>query len=159
MGKTKYLSAFERGMVVGARRTGLNVSRTGKPLGFSCSTVSCVYQEWSTTQRTSSLLDTTVGSIGVNMGQNAFGTLQSMPQQIEAVLRAKGGGQLNIRKAFLMFCAHSIYRMSSTANNKCLNLAKRSLGTLFFNCNRFSNCRVRLIIGQTPPEPVSPCTW
>jgi hypothetical protein len=75
MGKTKDLSAFERGMVVGARRTGLGVSRTGKPLGFSCSTVSCVYQDWSTTQRTSSLLDTTVGSIGVNMGQNAFGTL------------------------------------------------------------------------------------
>jgi hypothetical protein len=44
-------------------------------LGFS--TVSCVYQEWSTTQRTSSQLDTTVGSIGVNMGQHSCGTLST----------------------------------------------------------------------------------
>ncbi len=54
MGKTKDLSAFERGMVVGARRAGLSVSRTATLLGFSCSTVSRVYQGWSTTQRTSS---------------------------------------------------------------------------------------------------------
>ena len=55
-------SAFERGMVVG-----LSVSKTATLLGFSCSTVSCVYQECSTTQRTSRQLETTVGSIGVNM--------------------------------------------------------------------------------------------
>ena len=36
----KYLSAFERGMVVGARRTGLSVSRTATLLGFSRSIVS-----------------------------------------------------------------------------------------------------------------------
>ena len=58
MGKTKDLSAFERGMVVGARCTGLSVSRNV----FSRSTVSYVYQEWSSTQRTSCQLDTTVGS-------------------------------------------------------------------------------------------------
>ena len=40
MGKTKYLSAFERGMVVGAKRNGLSVSRTAALLGFSYSTVS-----------------------------------------------------------------------------------------------------------------------
>jgi hypothetical protein len=68
MGKTKDLGAFEWGVVVGARRTGLSVSRTGTLLGFSCSTVSCVYQEWSTTQRISSQLDTNVGSIGVTGG-------------------------------------------------------------------------------------------
>ena len=62
-------------MVVGAKCTGLNVSRTAMLLGFSCSTVSHVYQEWSTTERTSSQLDTTVGSIGVNMGQHPFGRL------------------------------------------------------------------------------------
>ena len=38
MGKTKDLNVFERGMVVGARRTGLSVSRTAKLLGFSLST-------------------------------------------------------------------------------------------------------------------------
>ena len=38
------------------------VSRAVTLLGFSRSTVSGVYQEWSTTQRTSSQLDTIVGS-------------------------------------------------------------------------------------------------
>ena len=55
-----HLSAFEQGMVVGARRTGLSVLRTVPLLGFSHSTASCVYQEWSNTLRTSSQLDTTV---------------------------------------------------------------------------------------------------
>jgi hypothetical protein len=35
MGKTIDLSAFEQGMVVGAKRTGLSVSRTAVLLGFS----------------------------------------------------------------------------------------------------------------------------
>jgi hypothetical protein len=35
MGKTKDLSAFEQGMVVGARHTGFNVSRNALLLGFS----------------------------------------------------------------------------------------------------------------------------
>jgi hypothetical protein len=74
MFKTKDVSTFEQGTVVGARCTGLNVSRTATLLGFSRSTVSRVYQEWSTTQKTSSQLDTTVGSIGVNMGQHPCGT-------------------------------------------------------------------------------------
>jgi hypothetical protein len=34
MGKITYLSAFVRGMVLGARRTGLSVSRTPMLLGF-----------------------------------------------------------------------------------------------------------------------------
>ena len=67
-----------------ARRTGLNVSRTATLLGFSCSTVSRVYQEWSTTQRTSSKLHTTVGSIGVNMGQHPCRTL-STPCRVHAL--------------------------------------------------------------------------
>uniref|UniRef100_A0A8C8JLT6 Peptidylglycine alpha-amidating monooxygenase n=1 Tax=Oncorhynchus tshawytscha TaxID=74940 RepID=A0A8C8JLT6_ONCTS len=54
---TKYLSVFERGS-----RCQAFVSRTAMLLGFSrLPTVSHVYQEWSTTQRTSSQLDTTVG--------------------------------------------------------------------------------------------------
>jgi hypothetical protein len=68
MGKTKYLGAFEWGMVESARHTDLSVSRNAMMLGFSHSTISCVYQEWSTIQRASSQLDTTVGSIGVNVG-------------------------------------------------------------------------------------------
>jgi hypothetical protein len=92
--KTKYLSVFEQGMVVGARRTDLRVSRTASPLGFSRSTVSPVCHEWSSTQRTSSQLDTTVGSTGVNMGQHPCGKL-STPCRVHALknesfLRAKG---------------------------------------------------------------------
>ena len=55
MGKTKALSACERGMVVGARRTDL----------FFTLNSFRVDQEWHVTQRTFSQLDTIVGSIGV----------------------------------------------------------------------------------------------
>jgi hypothetical protein len=64
---TKYLSAFEQGMVVGARRTGLSASITAMLLGFSRSKVS-----WPTTQ-----LDTPVGTIGVHMGQHPRGMLST----------------------------------------------------------------------------------
>ena len=83
---------FERGMVVGSRRTGLSVSIAATLPGFSSSTVSCVYQEWVVDQRTSSQLD----NCGMQCSQhgpaslwNAFNTLQSIPRPIEAVLRAK----------------------------------------------------------------------
>ena len=75
MGKTKDVSAFGRGMVVGARHTVLSVSRTATLLGFTHSKVSFVSQEWSNTQRTSSHLDITVGSSGINMGQHPYGML------------------------------------------------------------------------------------
>ena len=70
------LSAFERGMVLGTRRIGLCVSRTLLLLGFSCSTVSHASQEWSTTKGYPANL-TTVGSIGVNIGQHPCGTLST----------------------------------------------------------------------------------
>ena len=111
MGKTKDLSAFERGMVVGARHTGL--CQELQRCWVFHSTVSRVYQEQSTTQRTSDQLETTVGSIGVNMGQHPRGTLLAPcrvhSRQIEAILRAKGEEQINIRKAILMFCPLSVY--------------------------------------------------
>ncbi len=44
MGKKGDLSDFERGMVVGARRAGLSISKTADLLG--CTTISRVYREW-----------------------------------------------------------------------------------------------------------------
>ncbi len=46
MGKKQDLSDFELGMVVGARRAGLNISKTADLLEFSRTTVSRVYREW-----------------------------------------------------------------------------------------------------------------
>jgi predicted transcriptional regulator len=81
-------------MVVGARRTGLSVSRIAMLLGFSLSTVSRVYQEWSTTQRTSRQLDKTVESIRVNMDQHPCGTL-SVPCRVPWVSRTEFKFYLN----------------------------------------------------------------
>ncbi len=47
MGKKGDLRDFERGMVVGVRRTGLSISQTADLLGFSHTTISRVYRECS----------------------------------------------------------------------------------------------------------------
>ncbi len=54
MGKKGNLSDFERGIVVGARRSGLSISETADLLWFSHTIVSRVYREWLEKEKISS---------------------------------------------------------------------------------------------------------
>ena len=97
MGKIKYLSAFERGMVVGARCTGLSVSRTVTLLGFSRSTVSRIYhcgKHWS--------------QHGPASLWKAFDAMSSPCPDELRLFWGQRRVQLNIRTVFLMFCTLSV---------------------------------------------------
>ncbi len=54
MGKKGDLRDFERGMVVGARRAGLSISKTADLLGFLSTTILRVYREGSEKEKISS---------------------------------------------------------------------------------------------------------
>ena len=54
MWKKEDLSDFGRGMVVGARPAALSISETADLLGFSHTTISGVYREWTEREKISS---------------------------------------------------------------------------------------------------------
>ena len=95
MGKTKYLSAFEQGMVVGVRCTGLSVSRIATLLGFHAQQFPvCIKNGPQPKGHPANLtqlweaLESTWASIPVERFRHR---LESMPRRTEAILRTKWG--------------------------------------------------------------------
>ena len=84
-------------------------------------------------QRTSSHLETTVGSIGVNMGQHPFGMLLT-PCKVHSPTNWDFWGQkgvhLNIRKGFLLF-VHSVYTLLTTCQCTVHNEYMYTTSSLF----------------------------
>ena len=81
MGKTKNVSAFERGMVVGTRRTGLCQELRNYCVFHAQQFPLCIKNSPPHKGHPANL--TTVGHIGVNMGQHPCGTL-STPCRVHA---------------------------------------------------------------------------
>lgn len=72
MGKTRVLSDFECGMVVGARITGLSISETAVLLGFS---LPKVYRKLSEKDRMTSDRQLRINCLGDVRGQRSMGRL------------------------------------------------------------------------------------
>jgi hypothetical protein len=81
MGKIKYLRAFKWGMVVGARRTGLCQELQHCWVFYAQQFLVCIKNGPPPKGHPANL--TTMGSIGVNMGQHTSGTL-STPCRVRA---------------------------------------------------------------------------
>jgi hypothetical protein len=109
MGKTKCLSAFERGMCSRCQAHWFEYVKNCNSAGFFMLISFPLYQEWSTTQRTPKRqLDKTVG---VKMGQHPCGMLLT-PCRVHAqtelrLFWGQKGVEVDITKVFLMFCTLS----------------------------------------------------
>jgi hypothetical protein len=120
MGKTKYLSAFERDMVVGDGRTGLckNCNAAGF---FTLNSYPCA----SGIVHHLNDIQSTWHNRGKHWSQhwpaslwNTFEHLvESLPDKLRLFWGQKEGVQLNIRKV-LMFCTLSVYMATSKEGDK-----------------------------------------
>ncbi len=94
MGKKGDLGDFECGMVVGARRAGLSISKTADLLGFSHTTFVVEWEIHIMDVQPANLqqLRDAIMSIWTKISEECFQHLvESMPRRIKAVLKAKVG--------------------------------------------------------------------
>jgi hypothetical protein len=116
MVKTQALSAFERGMVVGARRSRFVLRTANTPRFFTLNSFS-VYHERPTAQRTFQPIWHNCGKHWSRHGPaslwNAFEHLaESHATTNWGCSEGQKEAQLNVRKVFLMFCPLCVHRES-----------------------------------------------
>uniref|UniRef100_A0A669DQ91 Transposase Tc1-like domain-containing protein n=1 Tax=Oreochromis niloticus TaxID=8128 RepID=A0A669DQ91_ORENI len=117
MGKSRDLSEFERGMIVGARRAGCSISQTANLLGCSRTAVSRVYNEWCEKKKTSSDRATTGRKRLVD---------ENGEKWIESVVEANN--QVTIEEI------HALYNSSGVEKPISLRTARRTLKRLGYTC-------------------------